>query len=116
MCCTCTGNYSCNKCSNFKWKLSNAYRSFSTANLRQSYICELPILHVPRLVTLTQSHPFISILKQIIVTFNMVDHLTFIYTLGYSKSADLTSLNTESDTPILIEAKERIREQIIAWS
>lgn len=40
----------------------------------------------------------------------------FVTTLGYSKSADLTSINTESDTPALIEAKEQIREQIIAWS
>ncbi|XP_037033331.1 putative serine protease K12H4.7 [Bradysia coprophila] len=34
----------------------------------------------------------------------------------YAKSADLTSIDPMSDTELLVEAKQRIRETIIAWS
>lgn len=55
---------------------------------RATFVSCLFILHAPRIVTLTQSYPFISTLKQIIVTFNMVDRLTFI-----SKMLGITPFN-----------------------
>lgn len=74
-----------------------------------------PWLHTGMQVSLDPNTVVITIDSKNIL-FKWLNASFFFSILAYAKSADLTSINLGIDTPVLVQAKEKIQSQIIEWS